>query len=145
MANNPNVIKNLTHMGKGRKPGSKNKNTDLKQAVLYTFNKLGGEKAMYKWVEEKPKHKEIFYSQILVKVLPKDVNLGIDVGNIAERLIESRKRQSQIEGQGSFESKPMIEISNQGKMIIDQTVSQSVIEEIEQDEEEEVRGSWGSG
>lgn len=136
---NPNGhAANLKNAGKGRPKGSKNKNTDLKQAVLYTFNRLGGEKAMFKWVQEKPKNKEIFYGQILVKVLPKDVNLGGDLfSNIGERMLEARKLREELEAKSKLEHRPVLEISPEGKLIAGTIATGSIIEHVESEKSED--------
>lgn len=131
MANPKGNIQNLTMAGRGRRKGSKNKYTDLKQSILNAYDKTGGEKALVNWISEKPRNREIFYGQILVKVLPKDsnINLGGDIANIAERILEGRRLAQQLE------HGKVIEIDNSGiKQITDNQGDISQVLQIEAEE-----------
>lgn len=107
-------VKNLTNMGKGRPKGAKNRTTlNIKEAITYAFNRLGGEKALYDWAMKNEENKRIFYSQIFLKLIPKDVNLGVTYPNIEEILLNGRALQSRLIQESSTQNKTFL-ISNQG-------------------------------
>jgi hypothetical protein len=60
----------------GRQKGSMNKVTrEIKVAIEETFEKLGGVEHMVKWARERP---DLFYTQVLPKVLPLQVSAKVD-------------------------------------------------------------------
>ena len=61
-------------MGKGRKVGAKNKFTNIKQAFLEAFEKLGGVEGLVAWGKKNP---TAFYA-ILSKLFPKEVHGQIE-------------------------------------------------------------------
>ena len=65
--------------GSGRKKGSKNKFTTLKQAFLNSFNELGGEGALTEWAK-KNDNRTAFY-QMITKLLPKEVEGTLELKN----------------------------------------------------------------
>ena len=67
---NPNIPP-----GPGRPKGMPNKFTNLKQAFLDAFKKMGGVEALYEWAKTNQHTKAQFY-QMLSKMLPSDVNMG---------------------------------------------------------------------
>lgn len=63
---NPNSHKNLKH--EGRKKGSKGKFTNLKEAFLKAFEKVGGEDALIDFYSN-PKNRAAFFAMI-ARMLP---------------------------------------------------------------------------
>lgn len=58
----------------GRKRGSENKTTAaVKSAIESAFEGLGGAARLQAWAQSDPQNERIFYSQILVKLLPLQV------------------------------------------------------------------------
>ena len=66
---------NLTHMGKGRKKGGKNKfSGDIKQLIMDAVGDLETNgQGLGEWAK---KHPSEFYKHILSKCIPKDINLS---------------------------------------------------------------------
>ena len=58
----------------GRKPGSPNKFTTLKQAFVEAFQELGGVVGLVEWVQKNSDNRAHFYSMI-AKMLPKEMVL----------------------------------------------------------------------
>ncbi len=127
---------NLTHAGKGRVKGSKNKLTkSAKEVIDKAFIGLGGEKELIAWANKSDKNKGAFYTLIWAKIIPKNIdlqaNFTVDIG---ARLLAARSLQTKIEHQ---EVPRLIDITDQGKVIsneISKEIDKSVIEEIEEDE-----------
>lgn len=66
----------------GRKKGSKNKFTKLKEDFLGTFEDLGGQKGLTKWAKADEKNKTLFY-QMTTRMFPKEMELkGDGVGAV---------------------------------------------------------------
>lgn len=57
---------------KGRRKGSQNKFTDLKQAFLNAFEQTGGIKGLVTWVQQSPRNRAVFY-QMITKLFPTTV------------------------------------------------------------------------
>ena len=76
----------------GRQKGTPNKiTTDVRQGILDAAEKLGGIPRLVAWSKEDPKNEAIFWSQIYIKVIPKEINANIDVGiDLAARLARAR-------------------------------------------------------
>ena len=70
----PHSLANLT----GRKKGSKNKFTSLKQAFLNAFVEMGGERKLMEWGKENPTE---FY-RLLAKLLPRQIQLGVTLEDV---------------------------------------------------------------
>lgn len=70
----PNSLKNLT----GRKRGSKNKFTTLKQSFLNAFIDMGGEETLTAWGKE---NKTEFY-RLLAKLLPRQIDIGVTLEDV---------------------------------------------------------------
>lgn len=66
-------VANLTNKGKGRKPGAKNRNTELKEAVLKAFDKVGGYKYLVRIANGTASDRAAFIN-LVGKVMPKEVN-----------------------------------------------------------------------
>ena len=122
----------LTNKGKGRPKGVKNKQTRNAQEIInHTFEGLGGSKALITWAQQNEKNKAAFYTLIWPKVIPKNIDIKADITHdIASRLLEARSRSKQLES-----NPKLIEIDNQGK-IVEEVISQSVVEEIKEEENE---------
>lgn len=73
----PGALKNLTNMGKGRKKGSKNKATQVRNDFIAIYKKLGGTKAFIKFLEANKKAKEKYYLVALPSILPKITELEL--------------------------------------------------------------------
>jgi len=65
---------NLPKPGPGRPKGLPNKFTNLKQAFLNVFEKLGGEEELYDWAKKTEKNKAMFY-QWITKMLPANLDV----------------------------------------------------------------------
>lgn len=65
----------LTEGGPGRTKGSKNKFTDLKNAFLQVFDKLGGVEGFFQWASKNNLNKTQFYHMI-TKLLPKAIDVS---------------------------------------------------------------------
>lgn len=86
----------LPRMGRGRKKGSLNKFTTLKDSFLYAFEKIGGRKGLAEWAQ-KPKNRGAFYA-IVAKMLPSKT----DIGNLSGTLtIRIKGRRDEFEGSTS--------------------------------------------
>lgn len=49
--------------------------------ILDVVDKVGGAERMQKWVESSPVAEHAFWTQVVPKVLPKDINVGGQPGN----------------------------------------------------------------
>lgn len=66
----------------GRAKGTPNKVTaDVRQIILEAVDQLGGHERLIAWAREDPANERIFWSQIMPKILPKEVNLGSQPDN----------------------------------------------------------------
>lgn len=74
----------LPNMGKGRKKGSLNKFTTLKDSFLYAFEKIGGKEGLAEWAK-KPKNRGAFYA-IVAKMLPNKTDIGNLSGSLTIRI-----------------------------------------------------------
>ena len=63
------------NLSRGRKKGSKNKFTTLKQAFFDVFNELGGVQELKRWAKEDPANQKVFY-QMISRMLPREVALS---------------------------------------------------------------------
>jgi len=63
-----------SRLSNGRKKGSKNKFTTLKQAFFDVFHNMGGIVAMQEWAEESSDNRKCFY-QMIARMLPREVSL----------------------------------------------------------------------
>lgn len=62
----------------GRAKGTPNKVTrTLRDDIIEVHEKLGGTQGMLNWAKESDVNKRIFYSQILPKVLPKEIQAKV--------------------------------------------------------------------
>ncbi len=63
----------------GRKQGTPNKLTrDVKQAIEYVAEGLGGAEGMLQWAQEDTENTRVFWSQIYPKLLPKEIKAGFN-------------------------------------------------------------------
>lgn len=63
----------------GRRPGSPNKlASDVREAILNVADGLGGQKRLLAWAKEAPENERIFWSNIYVKLLPRDVSVAVN-------------------------------------------------------------------
>lgn len=70
-----------TRLG-GRKPGVPNKLTrDIRAMIQEAVDGLGGAERMIAWAKSSPVAEQAFWTQVMPKILPKEVNLGGQVGN----------------------------------------------------------------
>lgn len=69
-------VANLTNKGKGRTPGAKNRSTDLKNAVLKAFDKVGGHRYLIKMANGTASDRAAFMN-LVGKVMPKEINGSI--------------------------------------------------------------------
>lgn len=76
---------NLPKPGPGRPKNCKNKFTNLKQAFLNVFGRLGGENGLLEWVESSNRNRELFYHWI-TKMLP--TNIDVDTGENLKAMVE---------------------------------------------------------
>lgn len=66
----------------GRPKGSVNKiSQDVRSMILNVVDKVGGAERMQKWVESSPVAEQAFWTQVVPKVLPKDINVGGQADN----------------------------------------------------------------
>lgn len=135
MAVTEKTLANLKRGG-GRPPGTKNKTTrTLKMVIEKTFDKLGGTQGLVKWAEESAQNRAAFYTIIWPKLIPKNIDLQANITHdIAERLLQARSIQSNIQGQ--IEQSKLIEIDSKGKIVTDAIIKESVAE-LEREEAEE--------
>lgn len=78
---NPNPTQTVP-VHKGRPKGVPNKMTqDVRQCILDAADKLGGCDRIVKWANSSPEAEKAFWSQIYVRVLPKDINIGGQADN----------------------------------------------------------------
>lgn len=63
--------------GSGRKKGTPNKFTTLKQSFLEAFNGLGGTRGLIKWARRKNYNRAHFYAMV-AKMLPKEMLINSD-------------------------------------------------------------------
>lgn len=85
----------VRHPNAGRKKGTPNKFTDLKQAFLDVFEKIEEQSAkdekissLYKWAIKNPRNQAIFY-QLISRMLPSNVSADVsgDLGITINRII----------------------------------------------------------
>ena len=76
MGDKKTAIKNLKKVKdrSGRPKGSKDKFTNLKQAYLEAFEKMGGVDGLHAWATKSP---DTFYTQVS-KMLPREVAATVD-------------------------------------------------------------------
>lgn len=61
----------------GRAPGTPNRITsDVRNMIQDVIAGLGGAQRMIEWAREDPANERAFWSQVMPKVLPKEVNVG---------------------------------------------------------------------
>ena len=66
----------------GRQKGTPNRITaDVRAMILDVVDKLGGAERMLEWVKADPRNELAFWTQVVPKVLPKDINVGGQPGN----------------------------------------------------------------
>lgn len=66
----------------GRQKGTPNKVTlDLRNMILDVVDRMGGPERMKAWAESSPVAEQAFWTQVVPKVLPKEVNVGGQPGN----------------------------------------------------------------
>lgn len=66
----------------GRAPGTPNRITsDVRAMIQEVIDGLGGAQRMIAWAKEDPTNERAFWSQVMPKVLPKEVNVGGQPGN----------------------------------------------------------------
>lgn len=66
----------------GRQKGTPNKiTTDLRTMILDVVDKLGGAERLQEWATSSPAAEQAFWTQVVPKVLPKDINVGGQPGN----------------------------------------------------------------
>jgi len=75
MANPKGNPDNLTAKGKGRKKGSKNKFTNIKQAFLDAFEQVGGMNELAEWGGKRENKGQFF--QMVTKLLPRSVEADL--------------------------------------------------------------------
>ena len=87
-------FKKNNKFGTGRKKGSKNKFTTLKEAFYEVFNDLGGANGMMDWALEDPDNMKCFY-QMIAKMLPREVALSAggegDIESIEVKIVGGKK------------------------------------------------------
>jgi hypothetical protein len=70
-------------MAKGQKTGGRSKGTpnkithDVRQNILDVADKLGGTARLLQWAKADPGNERIFWSQIYVRVLPKEIKAEV--------------------------------------------------------------------
>lgn len=79
-------LANLTHAGKGRRPGVPNRTTMLaKEAIAIAGEMLGGADRLFAWCKEDPRNERVFWGTVYPKLLPLQVH-GPDDDNGNPRL-----------------------------------------------------------
>jgi hypothetical protein len=119
-------LKNLT--ARGRPVGCKNKNGDLFRSIIDTYYRMGGDKALYEWSKESPRNKTLFYTVILPKILPKNVDIAMSgTIDVAQMVLAGSKLKTQLLASNIIEGK-VLEVSHQG------LVTEVIEEALEEDE-----------
>ncbi len=78
---NPNPTQAVP-LPRGRPKGVPNKLTqDVRAMIQEVIDGLGGAQRMIAWAKEDPLNERMFWSQVMPKVLPKEVNVGGQPGN----------------------------------------------------------------
>jgi hypothetical protein len=73
--------------GKGRPKGVVNKLTmDVKEAINHAADRLGGPERLASWAKESPENERAFWTQVWVKIVPKDINASVTVNNWIDAL-----------------------------------------------------------
>ena len=90
----PNSLANLKH--EGRRKGTKDKFTELKDAFLSAFDELGGVKGLVEWAKRSNDNTGQFY-QMITKLLPRNVNIDTP-GDLLFQISKSYK--PKIKGKG---------------------------------------------
>lgn len=73
---NPNPTQAVP-LPRGRPKGVPNKLTqDVRAMIQEVIDGLGGAQRMIAWAKEDPLNERMFWSQVMPKVLPKEVNVG---------------------------------------------------------------------
>jgi hypothetical protein len=57
----------------------KGKLTDLKNSIIAVYDKLGGTDGLFDWVNSSKRNQDKFYTLIMTKVIPKDLNVNADL------------------------------------------------------------------
>ena len=81
----------------GKNAGVKHKRTLILEAFLNTFNEVGGEKGLVKWVNENKLNKREFYKMML-QLMPKELQIeGEGMGETKILIIRpAEKREEQV-------------------------------------------------
>lgn len=83
-------------LGRGRPRGSKNKFTTLKESFIEAYLKLGGTKALIKWIESSPKNKAAFYHD-LIRLIPASQLTAIEKDSLTYELSDKFMPRLKIE------------------------------------------------
>lgn len=67
----------------GKKPGTVNKFTSLKDSFLKAFEELGGSKALIDWAKKSERNRGAFF-QMITKMLPTNMDASIKANVILE-------------------------------------------------------------
>lgn len=70
----------------GRKKGTSNKFTSIKQSFLDAFDKIGGTQGLVKWINESKRNKTLFY-QLTTKLFPTSIVGGDEEDSEPIRII----------------------------------------------------------
>lgn len=78
---NPNPVQTVK-LPRGRPKGVPNKITqDVRGMIQDVIAGLGGAQRMIAWAREDPLNERAFWSQVMPKILPKDINVGGQADN----------------------------------------------------------------
>lgn len=74
--------------GGGSRKGIPNKSThDVREAILWAADQLGGKQRIVTWAQEDPQNERIFWDRLYPRLLPKEINANV-AGTVQVKLID---------------------------------------------------------
>lgn len=77
----------------GRKPGTPNKlQKGVRESILSVAERLGGEDRLLEWTQEDSKNEDVFWSNMYMKTLPREIKAEIAATHVISNLTPEQQR-----------------------------------------------------